>query len=134
VRWHHEHGIHIRDDLKNAEHRVRLTRPRRPRPFPDGPIDAPWFYCLGITGLNDTRKAILWTVWTCYVRKAPCQPALATWAAWLGRSRSTVCLAMLDLERRGWLRNETRWGRKSNLYFPGWRLLRLIERTRRVLP
>jgi hypothetical protein len=39
-------------------------------------------------------------------------------------------LAGLD-GRHGWIKTEWRGGRKANLYRPGWRLLRLVERVNR---
>ena len=101
------------------------------------PIQSLHFYVLaldlGRDRLTQTKKHVLLAVADCYRRRKPFQPSLASMAKMFSCSRRTVTRAIYGLEgRHGWIHNEWRGGRKTNIYSPGWRLLSLIGRERRA--
>lgn len=87
---------------------------------------------MALRGLDAKQKAILWSVWDCYRRHDTFQATHDTMAKWFQCSRATVIRATEGLVgSHGWLRRDRRGGRKSNAYYPEWRLLRLIARGKR---
>jgi|GEM_PF-3889738 len=102
------------------------------QPYTHSPIKSLPFYILGLDRHTMAGKLILLAVADCYERRKPFQPSLPVLAKMLSCSRSTVARGLSALEgRHGWVSNEWRGGRKTNIYSPGWRLLQLIQRTER---
>lgn len=99
--------------------------------YPHHPIQSLPFYILGLDRLTTAQKLILLAVADCYARRKPFQPSLAVLARLCSCSRRSVMRALCGLDgRHGWIRNEWRGGRKTNIYSPGWRLAQLMQRAK----
>ena len=91
-----------------------------------------WLYLLGLHEMTLEEKTFIYTV-------ARQHKAERNWTARgieLGRlfscSRSTMTRRLKRIAgRNGWVKRDRRWGRKSNVYQPTWRLLKLMAQVKR---
>jgi len=98
-------------------------------------IDSLAFYVAGLHRLSTVQKMVLLLVADCHGRSPPgiFQPSLLALGRMCGCSRKTVWRALQGLGgHHGWILPDWRGGQKSNVYLPGWRLKRIIQRYRRA--
>lgn len=89
------------------------------------------FYVGSLKRLSATRKFILLLVADCFERGPPFQPSLLALARLCSCSRRTVMAALDGLDgNHGWIIRDWRGGQKTNVYLPGWRLKRVLQRYR----
>lgn len=101
------------------------------RRYPQHPqrIDSLTFYVMSLDRLSTVQKCVLLLIADCAERGPPFQPSLAELARLCSCSRKTVWLALRGLDgQAGWIKQDWRGGQKTNRYFPGWRLQRLLRR------
>lgn len=97
------------------------------------PVTSFAFYVASLRRLSSTQKLILLLVADCFERGPPFQPSLVALGKLCSCSRRTVMAALRGLEgQHGWIVNDWRGGQQTNVYLPGWRLRRVLQRYRRL--
>jgi len=93
------------------------------------------FYLAGLVGLSPAERWIVLLLADAERRGRTFWPSLPRLAAMCGCSRSKVWRALQDLEhgnarhKGGWILCEWRGGKKTNIYTPGRRLARIVQRS-----
>lgn len=87
------------------------------------------FYIHSLNRLRSEQKSILLLVADCHNRGSPFQPSLTALGKLCSCSRKTAWRALQGLDgQHGWIIRDWRGGQKSNVYLPGWRLKRILDR------
>lgn len=102
------------------------------RRHPQGGIQSFLFYVHSIHRLSTVQKSIILLVTDCHNRGSPFRPSLVALGKLCSCSRKTAWRALQGLDgQHGWITREWQGGQKTNIYSPGWRLKRILERWRK---
>ena len=94
-------------------------------------IESLIFYLASLKRLTAVQKFILLLIADCTERGPPFHPSLAALAMLCSCSRRYVWNALQGLEGpHGWIVADWRGGQKTNIYLAGWRLKRILHRSR----
>jgi len=114
---------------RRTRHRDKLARDE------SGTIESVPFYLAGLAGFSPAERWILLLLADAERRGRSFWPSLAKLAAMCGCSRSKAWRALRQLEqgnekhKGGWIAREWRGGKQTNIYTPGRRLARIIQRS-----
>lgn len=101
------------------------------RRYPQGKVDSFIFYVHSLHRLSTVQKSILLLVADCSERGPPFRPSLAALGKLCSCSRKTAWRALQGLDgQHGWIVRDWQGGQKTNNYFPGWRLKRILQRAK----